>query len=109
MFRTSLGDFRDSRYFCLKIIPKAMSQIELYQSILLKLGQLPSTSLAEVDAFLSEIAKKKKTRQKKARYKARLAQIAGAWKDWDDKEFNAFLDTTRQIRQEMFADREFSL
>lgn len=85
-----------------------MSQIELYQSILLKLGQLPSTSLAEVDAFLSEIAKKK-TRQKKARYKTHLAQIAGAWKDWDEKEFNAFLDTTRQIRQEMFADREFPL
>ena len=73
-----------------------MSQIELYQSILLKLGQLPSSSLAEVDAFLSEVAKKQ-ARPKKARYKTRLAQIAGAWKDWDDKEFNAFLDTTRQI------------
>ncbi len=84
-----------------------MSQIELYQSILLKLGQLPTASLAEVDAFLSEIAKKK-THHKKSRYKTHLAQIAGAWKDWDDKEFDAFLDTTRQIRQEMFAGREFS-
>lgn len=85
-----------------------MSQIELYQSILLKLGQLPATSLADVDAFLSEIVKNK-SRHKKARYQSRLAKIAGAWKDWDDQEFNAYLDTTRQIRQEMFSDREFSL
>lgn len=85
-----------------------MSQVELYQSILLKLGQLPSTSLEEVDAFLSEVAKKQ-TRKKKMHYKTRLAQIAGAWKDWDDREFNIFLETTRQTRQEMFADRELSI
>ncbi|MBK7936102.1 MAG: hypothetical protein IPJ82_03090 [Lewinellaceae bacterium] len=85
-----------------------MSEIELYQSVLLKLGQLPSENLAEVDAFLSGLAKKR-TRIKTARYKTRLAKIAGAWKDWDDREFNAFLETTRQTRQEMFADRAFSL
>ena len=85
-----------------------MSQIELYQSILRKLGQLPSVNLAEVDAFLSGLSQKR-SGAKPARYKTRLAKVAGAWKDWDDREFNAFLDTTRQIRQEMFADRELSL
>jgi len=86
-----------------------MSQTELYQSILLKLGHLPAASLAEVDAFLSEITKKNSSRIKKAHYKTRLAQIAGSWKDWDEHEFNSYLESTRQIRSEMFADRDFSV
>lgn len=87
-----------------------MSQAELYQSILLKLGHLPSASLSEVDAFLSELASKKSTRpSSQKRYKARLARIAGAWKDWDEQEFKSFLDTTHQIRQELFNDREVSI
>ncbi len=85
-----------------------MSQIELYQSILRKLGQLPVASLAELDVFLSSLVKKR-SHAKVTAYKTRLAKVAGAWKDWDDYEFNAFLDTTRQIRREMFADRELSL
>jgi hypothetical protein len=94
--------------FVKKSASSNMSQAELYQSVLLKLGQLPAASLAEVDAFLAGLAKKR-NQNKPARYKTRLAKIAGAWKDWDDQEFNAFLDTTRQIRREMFADRTFSL
>ncbi len=86
-----------------------MSQTELYQSILLKLGHLPSASLAEVDAFLSEMAKKNLNRSKRAHYKTRLAQLAGAWKNWDEHEFVSFLESTRQTRQDMFADRNFPL
>ncbi|MFN4254305.1 MAG: hypothetical protein ACK4Q5_04800 [Saprospiraceae bacterium] len=85
-----------------------MTQIELYPSILLKLGQLPAESLVEVDLFLSNLAKQH-TRVKPKQYKNRLAKVAGAWKNWDDREFNAFLETTRQTRQEMFADRQMSL
>lgn len=86
-----------------------MSQTELYQSILLKLGQLPAASLSEVDTFLSEIAKKGPRLNSKARYKTRLSQVAGAWKDWDDQAFHSFLETTHQIRSEMFADRPLPL
>lgn len=86
-----------------------MSQTELYQSILLKLGQLPAASLTEVEAFLTEIAQKGPRSNTKVRYKTRLAQVAGAWKDWDDQGFYSFLETTRQIRNEMFADRPFPL
>ncbi len=86
-----------------------MTQTELYPSILVKLGQLPTTSLADVDLFLAKLAKQHALRTKPKRYKTRLAKIAGAWKNWDDREFNAFLETTRQIRQELFADRPFAL
>lgn len=86
-----------------------MSQFELYQSILLKLGQLPSANLADVDAFLSEITKKKKRRPKVKYHKTNLSEIAGAWRDWDETEFNSFLDSILQIRSEMFLDRDFSI
>ena len=85
-----------------------MSQIELYQSVLLKLGQLPYTNLAEVDAFLIGLTRKR-SRPNSASYKSRLGKVAGAWKDWDDQEFSAFLDTVGQIRLGMFSDRTFSL
>lgn len=82
-----------------------MSQIELYQSVLLKLGQLPAKELAALDAYLSVLATPKEAYKKTKG----IAHLAGAWKNWDDQDFEDFLQITRQIRQDMFMARPFSL
>ena len=82
-----------------------MSQGELYQSVLMKLGQLPDKELAALDAYLSLLAKGSKTHSKSRN----IAHLAGAWKHWDDHDFEDFLQITRQIRQDLFASRQFSL
>lgn len=70
-----------------------MSQIELYQSVLLKLGRLSAKELAALDAYLSLL-----TTSKKAQAKPKgIAHLAGAWKNWDDADFEDFLQITRQI------------
>lgn len=82
-----------------------MSQVELYQSVLLKLGQLPARELAALDVYLSRLVTPKKAPAKPKG----IAHLAGAWKNWDDADFEDFLQITRQIRQDMFAPRQFSL
>ncbi|MFN0013764.1 MAG: hypothetical protein ACKVU2_04375 [Saprospiraceae bacterium] len=85
-----------------------MSQVELYQSVLQKLGQLPSGSLAQVDAYLSQLLQAKSLRKNKAA-KIDIAKFSGAWKNWDEREFLAFLEQTRDTRQDLFADRGVDL
>ena len=82
-----------------------MSQIELYQSVLLKLGQLPPKELGALDAYLSLLATPKEAPAKPKS----IAHLAGAWKNWNDRDFEDFLHITRQTRQEMFVPRQFSL
>jgi hypothetical protein len=86
-----------------------MSDIELYQSVLLKLGQLPAKELADLDAYLSQRIRQRRVRHKPKNGSSNVSKSAGAWKDWDDKEFEDFLRITREAREEMFADREFQL
>jgi chromosome segregation and condensation protein ScpB len=85
-----------------------MSDFELYQSVLLKLGQLPSKDLVDVDTFLSLLVEKYKDGKGKKR-KSEISKLAGAWKNWDEQEFKAFLHSTQQVRHEMFSDRNFDL
>ncbi len=86
-------------------IMDVMSQVELYQSVLLKLDQLTAKELAALDAYLSVMVKGSKAQAKPKG----IAHLAGAWKNWDDADFEEFLQITRQIRQDMFAPRQFSL
>ena len=82
-----------------------MSQVELYQSILLKLGQLPSEDLSDLDAYLSFLTKKSNSTTKVKG----IAHLAGTWKNWEEKDFEDFLHITQQIRNDLFTSRQFSL
>jgi hypothetical protein len=82
-----------------------MSQVELYQSVLLKLGQLPSKDLAALDAYLSLLTKKNTPSVKTKG----IAHLAGAWKNWEGQEFEDFLQITQQIRSDLFTPRQFGL
>ena len=76
-----------------------MSDTKLYQSVLSKLGQLPPKELAVLDTYLGVLL------QRASKDKPTdIAHLAGAWSDWDDEEFEDFLNTTRQTRQELFSD-----
>ncbi len=87
-----------------------MSQIELYQSVLSKLGQLPFQELAELDTYLSVRLRRKPTQSQRAKTaQSNVSKVAGAWKDWDNADFEDFLRVLRQTREEMFADRTFQL
>jgi hypothetical protein len=82
-----------------------MSQVELYQSVLLKLGQLPASELVILNNYLTHL-----TRHKNIHHKpAGVAHLGGAWKSWDDHDFEEFLQFTQKIRNDLFAPRSFSV
>ena len=59
----------------------------LYQSILLRLGQISSEDLTEVDAFLKQLL------QKKQSDKSEVLEFAGIWKEDFDEELFEELTT----------------
>ena len=81
-----------------------MSEAVLYQSVLQKLGQLSPQNLAELDAFLAVLVKKQ-TKGAVTNEQPLLDQYFGAWKDWDDEEFQDFLDiaTAQDIKKPKFS------
>ena len=83
-----------------------MSQVELYQSVLLKLGQLSGKELAALDSYLTLLTKGNKTQTPANKG---IAHLAGTWKNWEDRDFEDFLHITQQIRQDLFAPRQSSL
>ncbi len=86
-----------------------MSQIELYQSVLSKLGQLPVQELVELDAYLSVRLKREPMKKSAKTAQSNVSRVAGAWKDWNNADFEDFLGVLRQSREEMFADRAFQV
>ena len=80
-----------------------MSQVELFQSVLQKLGQLPVHELADLDGYLSVLVKRSAPKRKG------IAHLAGAWSDWNEQEFKDFLQMTRTTRQDMISLRQFDL
>lgn len=86
-----------------------MSQVELYQSVLAKLGQLPIRELAALDAYLSARIQQKATKGKSPSNHSNVSKVAGAWKDWDNQDFQDFLLLLRNSREEMFSDRGLQL
>lgn len=88
-----------------------MSEVILYQAVLQKLGQLSPQNLAELDAFLAFLVQKQKGTHRANEVKSGLSpdQFFGAWKDWDDQEFQGFLDYTEDVRADLFGSREFEI
>jgi len=84
-----------------------MTYTELYQSVLQKLGQVPADNLAAIDTFLDGLVKK--APKKKQDTREVILNLAGAWKDWDDQQFENFLKQTFEVRRSLFTDRQFDL
>lgn len=71
----------------------------IYKSILNQLSLIPTDYLQEIDNYLRQLTQS--IAQKEQRRLA-ILQFAGAWSDMEEEEFEDFLNTTRNIRQEMF-------
>ncbi|WP_373551773.1 hypothetical protein [Haliscomenobacter sp.] len=88
-----------------------MSEVILYQSVLQKLGQLSPQNLAELDAFLAFLVQKqtKGLRSDEGAAQALPEQLFGAWKEWDEQEFQSFLDYTNEVRADLYNNRELDV
>jgi hypothetical protein len=82
-----------------------MSQVELYQSVLMKLGQLPASELVKLNNYLALLTSKHKTTSETIS----IAHLSGAWKAWDDRDFEEFLQIVGQIRHDLFVPRTMEL
>jgi len=71
--------------------------------VLQKLVRLPAHELARIDGYLSLLIKRNSAPGKQ---KA-IVHLTGAWKNWDEHEFEDFLQSTRTHRQNMLALRSF--
>jgi hypothetical protein len=87
-----------------------MTEALLYQSILQKLGQVSPNGLPEVEAFLtllvSRQTKSTGSSNTKKTGKQSIAHLFGAWEDWDEHEFQAFLAHIQEVRANLFSSRE---
>ncbi len=88
-----------------------MSEVILYQSVLQKLGQLSPQNLAELDAFLAFLVQKqtKGLRGNDETLQTLPEQLFGAWKEWDEQEFQSFLDYTNEVRTDLYSNRELDI
>lgn len=64
-----------------------MSQTELYQSVLKKLGGIPVEYLSQVDAFLSKLSQES---QDQLSNREKILALAGSWKDMSEEDFQEY-------------------
>ncbi len=83
-----------------------MTEALLYQSILQKLGQLPVNGLPQVDAFLAFLVSQEPKKLGKESPKKSIDHLFGAWKTWDENEFQDFLAHTAEVRNNLFSTRD---
>jgi hypothetical protein len=88
-----------------------MSEVILYQSVLQKLGQLSPQNLAELDAFLAFLVQKqtKGFLGNDEAVQTLPDQLFGAWKEWDEQEFQSFLEYTNEVRADLYGNRELDI
>lgn len=83
-----------------------MTTIELYQSVLKKLADIPQIYLTEIDEYLSNFTKK--IEKSKSTNSSSIMALSGSWSDMEEDDFNDFLIETRNSRNNLF-DRKFDL
>lgn len=83
-----------------------MTEIELYQSILRKLSNIPQMYLSDVDNYLSGLMKE--VEKPKSTNIATVMAFADSWSDMEEDDFVDFLTETRNIRNNLF-DRKIDL
>jgi len=82
-----------------------MVQLDIYQSVLRKLSNIPIEYLTEVDVFLTILNKEIDT---KAKNKENILALAGSWNDMSDEDFEDYMKNVKQVKKEMF-NREIDL
>lgn len=82
-----------------------MTQIELYQSVLKKLSNVPAKDLSQVDKFLSQWSDQP---QSKSKNKDKIVALAGAWADMEEEDFQDYLKKAKESGNESFG-REVEL
>ncbi len=83
-----------------------MTGIELYQSVLRKLGNVPQIYLEDIDRYLSGLMKKVKKQENNNI--AAIMSFSGIWSDMGEEDFTDYLNETRNIRNNLF-DRKIDL
>ncbi len=78
-----------------------MTRADLYQSVLRKLSHLPAAYLEEIDRYLSELSDRIKPEEEKKDVE-KIMSFAGAWKDMEDQEFEAFMADIQEGRKSLF-------
>ena len=83
-----------------------MTGIELYQSVLKKLGNVPQRYLIDIDKYLTGLLKK--IEQPKLENTTVIMSFAGSWSDMAEDDFEDFLTETKNIRNNLF-DRKIDI
>lgn len=82
-----------------------MMEIDLYRSVLKKLSNIPVEYLQQVDEFLASL--KYRIKKKEENRKAIMA-FAGSWSDWENDEFDDYLNHAKETGNSLF-NREIDL
>jgi allophanate hydrolase subunit 1 len=72
----------------------------LYQSILVQLSAVPTDYLQQVDNFLQNLTKEI---HQKEQNRNEILNLASAWSDMSDSDFEEYLQTVRNTKSEMFS------
>jgi hypothetical protein len=82
-----------------------MAYITLYKSVLEKLSALPVSYLRQVDIYLTTLSE---TSKKSKKNRSDILALAGSWADMSEKDFQDYLQRTKETSLEMFS-REIEL
>jgi len=81
------------------------SMEETYQSILARLSRIPASYLQQVDVYLQRFSQEI---QQRAQNREQILALAGSWSDWEEVDFQEYLQGTRNVGDELF-DRDIEL
>ena len=82
-----------------------MSQTQLYQSVLKKLGDIPAEYLSQIDEFLSQLNQEA---QRQDNNREKILALAGSWTDMNEDDFQDYLKHAKESGSEAFG-REVDL
>ncbi len=83
-----------------------MTSVDLYQSVLRKLANLPQGYLWDVDRYLSKLILERKPNDQSN--VEQVMSYAGSWEDMPQEDFEDFLVETQKMRHHLF-NREVDL
>lgn len=72
---------------------------QAYQSILARLSRIPVSYLQQIDDFLQRFSKEIKQREEN---RAQILALAGTWKEWQEEDFQDYLQETKRVGTELF-------
>ncbi len=74
----------------------------IYQSILLKLSNIPVVYLQQVDNYFQHFTITVKDKEWKHRNRAKIMAMAGSWNDMSESEFQDYLTAAKNTGKELF-------